>query len=281
LTVRRKVLVILAAAAGAMLGSLVRSGRLRDFESLHSTGALKAQETLGVIREVFNDDLGKLDKDNSDLSVYDGTYDNMPKPTRDFLHSLLGDISTGWQQQQDLNFLMLADSSGNIVVANGFDATVPEGVGVPPELMAHLASGDGLLKFRTPRDKVNGILLLPSGPVLVASRPTVHTNYDGPARGALVTARYLDAAEIGRLSEKTHLSLSIFRYDDPHPSSDVAEARAHLLAPGSTYVRYTDDQFIGGYIRINDIYGVPACVLRADVPRARCLGWMDFRWRKI
>jgi hypothetical protein len=94
-----------------------------------------------------------------------------------------------------------------------------------------LASGDGLLKFRTPRDKVNGILQLPSGPVLVI-------------------ARYLDTAEIGRLSEKNHLSLSIFRYDDQHPSSDVAEARAHLLAPGSTYVRYTDDQFIGGYIGI-------------------------------
>jgi signal transduction histidine kinase len=128
--------------------------------------------------------------------------------------------------------------------------------------------GDRLVFFRTPKDKINGILLLPSGPVLVASRPIVHTNYRGPARGALVTVRVLDGAEMGRLSKKAHISLSAFRYDDDQMPGDVAEARTHLLAPDSTYIRETGNKFLDGYVRVDDIYGQPAVVLRADVPRA-------------
>jgi sensor domain CHASE-containing protein len=74
LTVRRKALVILAAAA-AMLGSLYAAADYVILSPFIRREHLKAQETLGVIRELFNDDLEKLDKGNSDLSVYDGTYD--------------------------------------------------------------------------------------------------------------------------------------------------------------------------------------------------------------
>lgn len=109
-----------------------------------------------------------------------------------------------------------------MVASSGFDSNAPREVGIPPGLTVHVVEGDRLVLFRTPKDKINGILLLPSGPVLVASRPIVHTNYGGPARGALVTASVLDGAEMSRLSKKAHISLSVFRYDDDQMPADVA-----------------------------------------------------------
>jgi signal transduction histidine kinase/DNA-binding response OmpR family regulator len=268
LTVRLKVLVILATAAVAMLATLYVAADYVILSPFVRLEHLNAQLTLGVVHEDFNDEIEKLDRANTDLSVYDATYDSMPRPSKEFLHSLLGDTSNGWLEQQDVNFIIFADSSATVVAGSGFDRQTKEEIGIPPELLSHVVNGDRLLNFRTPRDKINGVMLLPTGALLVASHPIVHTNYAGPAHGAVVTARYLDAPELRRLSEKTHLLLSVFRYDDRQAPPDVAEARAQLFAAGSTYVRYTDDKFIGGYIRINDIYGEPAIVLRADVPRA-------------
>jgi signal transduction histidine kinase/DNA-binding response OmpR family regulator len=268
LTVRLKVLVILGIAAVAMLGTLYVAADYVILDPFIRLEHLNAQQTLSVVNEVFDDRLEGLDRANSDLSVYDATYDNMPKPPKDFVKSLLGDSSSGWLEQQGVNFILFVDSSANVVAASGLDSGTLEEIDIPPELLAHVVSGDRLLNFRTPQDRNSGVVLLPTGPALVVSRPIVRTNRDGPAKGALVTARYLDALAIRRLSEKVHLSLSVFRCDDQKAPSDVTEARKHLFQSGSTYVRYLDDKLIGGYILLDDIYGQPGVVLRAEVPRA-------------
>jgi sensor domain CHASE-containing protein len=82
LTVRLKVLVILGAAAVAMLGTLYVAADYVILDPFIRLEHLNAQETLSVVHEVFNDRLETLDRANSDLSVYDATYGNMPNPRK-------------------------------------------------------------------------------------------------------------------------------------------------------------------------------------------------------
>ncbi len=181
--------------AAAMLGALYSAA---DYVILHRFIALErlnTQETMNVVREGFNDDLEKLDKSNSDLSVYDGTWDvmtarNAPK-IKEFIHSLLGDSKGGWQAQQTIHYVVFADAAGRVVWATGYDAAREEATEVPADLLAHVHAGDALLNFQTPRDKLGGVMLLKDGPVLIVSRPIVRTNLDGPIQGTLVTARRL------------------------------------------------------------------------------------------
>ena len=48
---------------------------------------------------------------------------------------------------------------------------------------------------------------------------------------------------------------------------DFEEASSHLSAAGATYVRPMDEKILGGYTLLNDIYGKPALILRAEMPR--------------
>jgi signal transduction histidine kinase/DNA-binding response OmpR family regulator len=152
--------------------------------------------------------------------------------------------------------------------ATGYDAARNRASDVPAELIAHVHAGDGLLSFHTPRDSVSGVLMVEDGPLLIVSRPIVKTSNEGPLRGALVTARRLDTAEVAKLSSKTHEALFVYPFEAPDVPEDVADARGHLFAAGSAYVRYADNQRIDGYIMIKDVYGRPAVVLRANIPRA-------------
>ncbi len=268
MTVRLRVLLIVAAAAVAVIGTLSAASQFLTLDRFLALENLQAKETTLAIHANFREEIEKLDRANIDLSVYDATYDSMPKPSRKYLHSILGEGANGWRDQQGINFLLFVDPAGKVVFANGFDAATAGVVDVPEDLKAHLSRTDRLLEFHGPRDRIDGLLLLASGPLLVVSRPIVHTNYAGPSRGTLVTARYLDSRGLRQLADKNGVSsLTAFRMDRPLPI-DAAKARATLSAPAPVYVRAVDEKLIAGYISLSDIYGHPALLLRVEMPRA-------------
>ena len=139
---------------------------------------------------------------------------------------------------------------------------------VPEDLRAHVSLTDRLLEFHGPRDKIDGVMLLSSGPVLVVSHPIVQTNYSGPVRGALVTARYFDVRILRQIAEKHGASsVDAFRIDRQLPA-DVAKAHSSLSASVPVYVRAVDEGLIAGYISLSGIYGRPALMLRVEMPRS-------------
>jgi signal transduction histidine kinase/DNA-binding response OmpR family regulator len=271
-TVRVKIFVILGVMAAAMLGALYVAADYVILNRFIALERLNTQETMNVVREGFNDDLEKLDRSNSDLSVYDGTWEVMAggnaAKINEFIHSLLGDSKGGWQAQQMIQYVVFTNAEGRVVWATGYDPGRDGASEVPEDLLAHVHAGDALLNFRTSRDKLGGVILLKDGPVLVVSRPIVKTNLNGPVQGALVTARRLDVSAMQQLSEKTHEALSVFPFASEDAPEDVADARGHLFASGSAYVRYANEKRIDGYIMLKDVYGQPAVVLRANIPRA-------------
>jgi signal transduction histidine kinase/CheY-like chemotaxis protein len=271
-TVRGKIFVILGLTAAAMLGALYLAADYVILNRFIALERLNTQQTMNVVREGVDDDLAELDRSNSDLSVYDGTWEVMAagnaEKINDFIHALLADSKGGWQAQQMINYVIFTNAAGHVVWATGYDAARDGPRAVPADLLAHVRAGDALLNFRTTRDKVGGVMLLRDGPLLIVSRPIVKTNQEGPIEGALVTARRLDDRTMARISEKTHETLSVYPFLADDVPDDVEDARGRLFASGSTYVRYANEKRIAGYIMLKDVYGQPAVVLRADIPRA-------------
>jgi diguanylate cyclase (GGDEF)-like protein/PAS domain S-box-containing protein len=122
------------------------------------------------------------------------------------------------------------------------------------------------------RAKPIDVLISPENPLVIVRLPILTSGNQGPSRGTLLFARYLDDNAIKRLSEITHLSLTIKRFDQPQLPADFAAIRSELidqqlLNQSSTVVQPLSDDTIAGYTLINDIYGKPALILRVDIPR--------------
>jgi len=271
---RLRLLLIIGAVVAAVICTLYTTSQYLTLGRFLVLENLQAQETTMDVQAELRQEIEKLDRANVDLSVYDGTYDSMPNPTAKYLYSILGDGPNGWLEQQGVSYLIFVDRAGNTVSANGFDEAKPGELQLPEDLKAHITPTDRLLEFRDSRDRVDGLILLSSGPLLVVSRPIVHTNYAGPARGALVTARYLDSRALQELVQRHGVgSVAAFRLDQPYPE-DVAKARANLatsepiLASAPAYVRALDEKTSVSYFSLNDVYGQPALILRTEMPRA-------------
>ena len=103
--------------------------------------------------------------------------------------------------------------------------------------------------------------------MLIASRPILTSEDEGPVRGALIMGRYLDAATIRHLSKITHLSLVMHSFNDQKLPSDFQSVRSSLSEETPVIVQPLSDHKIAGYTLIKDIYGEPVLMLRVDIPR--------------
>jgi two-component sensor histidine kinase/HAMP domain-containing protein len=83
----------------------------------------------------------------------------------------------------------------------------------------------------------------------------------------VIFLRFLDETELARLAQQTHLSLSLYRLDDPQMPDDFEVAQSSLSEQVPTFVKPLGANSVAGYGLMEDVYGDPAMMLRADMDR--------------
>jgi PAS domain S-box-containing protein len=180
----------------------------------------------------------------------------------------MGKDDRGTPITQRFNFVILTNASAKIVVARGRDILTNTSQNLPKSLEEHLSQTDPLIARSAMSGGLTGLLLIPEGPLIITSYPILKTSTEGPARGYMLTARYLESGgDLKALQNTTHFSLAVHRLDGEELPPDFQEALPHLTATGAIQVHPMNDSIIGGYILLNDIYDKPALILRVEMPR--------------
>jgi PAS domain S-box-containing protein len=268
MSVRRKTLLIIAITCLGLVVVLYAASRsflLGGFIKLEQTSA---QEDVQRVLNALDQDLAAIDRFTYDRASTEETYSAMSHPAPEFIHSLLGKDATGSTQTRRFNFILLIDASRKIIASRGLDLVTKQVMEVPESLKAHISKTDPLLQSSQPKGTLNGVLLLPEGPLLMVARPIVGPTTKGPIRGFMLSARFLEPpGDLTGLEKTTNFSLSIHRIDGENLPDDFSDARQHLSEQSRIYVRPINDSVLGGYALLQDIYGKPALILKAEMPR--------------
>ena len=209
-------------------------------------------------------ELSSLDSIVGDWAAWDDTYAFIEDADAEYIRSNLVD---GTFVELRLNLMMFIHSSGKTVFAKAFDLYEEGEISFPYGLQEHLVTNAPLITHPNIESGITGLVLLPEDPMLVASQPILTSEDEGPIRGTMIVGRYLDATEIERLAEQTMLSLTMHRLSDPQMPADFHTACSSLSEEAPIFVQPLDEQSIAGYALLQDVYGQPSLVLRADMPR--------------
>lgn len=179
-----------------------------------------------------------------------------------------------------INYLIVTDSSGAVLQYEGYDLALDEPMPVPDSLLSHIGPGTVLGVHDNPLSDVMGVLVIPEGPLMVTSRPVVSSDGEDVI-GALIMGRYLDTQETARLSSLTSQPVDISSYDSSGRAADILGT--HYTAAGAPFIQRKEHDIVAvsapsaietvgedtifGYGLIRDIYGAPALVMRATMPR--------------
>ena len=262
MTLRNKTIMIIGVT---LLGLVVVLYTLSQFILVGSFARLEEQDTTQNIeraRDAISNDIAGLDSLLLDWAPWDDTYIFIQDDNEDYIRSNLGTVSF---TNIKINLMLFINSSGHIIYGKAFDLEKGEEIPVPLQLQK-LSVNDILLNHTYTESYVNGIILLPEGPMLVASRPILTTDRKGPIRGTIIMGKFLDSAEIKRLAGITHLSLSSSLFSDPN-TPDFQSAVQALSKKNPILIQPISNELIAGYVLLDDIEGNPAVVMKAELPR--------------
>jgi len=165
----------------------------------------------------------------------------------------------------DINSMLFTDTEGEVVLLLAVD--IEERVEVPADdLRAYFEAHPELTRFETLDAKMQGIAMLPQGPLIVVSLPLKTSEGLGPSTGALTFSRYLDERKIAELSDITHLSISVYPYGGENPE-EIRQAEAELRTGVEYVVTPLSRETIAGYTLLKGLYGEPILVLKVETAR--------------
>jgi diguanylate cyclase (GGDEF)-like protein/PAS domain S-box-containing protein len=209
--------------------------------------------------------LSSLDSKTGDWANWDDAYQFVEDANPEFIQTNPTDASFS---QIQINLIVFVNTSGKIVYAKAFDLDTQHEEPFPQSLAREVLPASPLLQHPDLQTGTKGIVMLPEGPMLVASRAILTSDGNGPSHGTLIFGRYLDAAEIKALAETTQLTLTVKRLDDPQLPPDFSAARSSISESTPIYVSPQSSDVIAGYTILHDTGGKPALLLRAELSRS-------------
>lgn len=146
------------------------------------------QENLKRVQNAIVDDLDKMASIAEDWAAWDDTYYFVNDKNERYVKNNL-QIETFLNLK--LNVMIFTDNSGELIFAKGADLKDESEMPLPDGLLAHLEKSL-LLSRLDPDFKIQGIILLPDGPMLITSHPILKSSYDGPVAGNAIMGRFLN-----------------------------------------------------------------------------------------
>ncbi len=163
-----------------------------------------------------------------------------------------------------IDLLYILNSEGKNVWNGTYSRELEKEINLT-ELPSHsFPSNHALLKNSA--QPPSGLLLTEHMPMIVVSHPILPTSGEGVAHGTLIMGKFLSESIIEDLKKQIRINFSIKSINAPNLSDTEKEAIADL-SPGARVHRYLNHETLQSYTILQDIEGVTALLICADLPR--------------
>jgi len=217
---------------------------------------------------LLGEELDRVNTTCGDYASWDDAYRFVQDRNRTFVAD---NLAPETYAKLNLSVIAYYDQEGRAVYEGIYDLEQGRVVPFPATLGEHLAHGNALPSFAFPSEGRSGILNLPNGLLLTASRPVITSAYQGPIRGTLVMGRFLTPKVVASIASTLHMPLAILPASGTPLPADFARAQSHLARGQPMFLRTEQTEQterIYGYAQMTDLSGAPALLLRVDMPRA-------------
>lgn len=247
-----------------MAGTLYVVSRIivsKSFTELENRYALKNVER---VLDALEYDTDSLNLKAADWAEWDDTYAFVEDLNERYIKENLTDETF---QILRANLLIFLDTHKNVRHQQGFDLREEKTVEVNKDDLVAILSIPGLTLHEHEKSHLAGVVLLPQGPMLVASRPILNSQHSGPVKGTLIMGRYLDQAELEQLSKRVHAELSVERSQPRQADQNFNRALLNIVKGEEKTVVPVSETQIAGFAAIRDVQGESPLIARVMMSR--------------
>lgn len=250
--------LLLTISAFAAISYLILSTVIAPaFEDLEFDAA---RRDLVRARQAIGADIRNLQAVTADWAPWDDIYDYVQGNNPGFQKSNLDRLTL---INLELDLLAVYDIDSRLIWAQLHDGDENRD---PNELGILNEGNPAFAKLTGHRELVAqtvGIVTTDHGPMIISSRPIVHSDDSGPIAGAVVMAQFLDDDRLAMLKERTEVQVNWMPFDS---FSSQADFDPSLFDDSRTAIT-VGARSISSEAILNDIFGSPALILQTQTPR--------------
>ncbi len=263
LLTRIRVVAVAIAVAIAVLATPAILMRWLVPEPAHETSALAVDTTpatrvLEAVKKAWVDELDDLAASVRTRAIADDTYEFVDRPNIPYVHD---QYPPERLIAERIDTVLIIDGKGKPLFWRRVNDRENRGFDEADEFLAELPR---LTVPRAPGEPaLAGAARLARGPSLVVAMPIYPTSRTGPARGWLIAARALDAAQWRRYAERAHVDVEAL---DPRTSEWPADATYVSGKPPVPVLR-VEPNGISGLLPVYDVKGQRLQLISVAVPK--------------
>jgi len=222
-----------------------------------------------VLRAIKNE-IHHLDKLCHDWAAWDDTNAFVNSPTDEYIE---GNLPLSTFVDSNIHLICFLDANGKRVWSEAHNLETGALTRLPYFEKDHFQSSEPLIAFQTGGQplanvKITGIFRTAKGPMLVASRPVLTSNNEGPIRGAAILGRFLNDKIVKYLTEQTLIQFRLFPLFTESKQQHLQAISKRITAKNPYFI---DDKSDAGHLRFyslfKDIKGNNAFLVRVEIGR--------------
>jgi PAS domain S-box-containing protein len=261
---RTKTFLVIGVIMLAMVMVLVGFSSLVLSQGYSKIEDKDCSENIQRIMSSLKNQESQLERNVYDWAVWDTSYRYAEDHNSDFE---VNELDNGSFTNLRINAFIIIDSSNKIVNLTFFDLQSNTKVPAPQAFLDHLVPGDPLLIGSGELSGVTGIMEIEGRPLMISTHDILTSQSEGPSRGQLMMARYLDATEIGVVENLTGSKFTILPTNDQLINSEMDIQEIDQVMSGYSHVEALNDTSMAVYSAVKDLSGQNSMVIRSLMNR--------------
>jgi two-component system NtrC family sensor kinase len=263
MSLRYKVSFMLLVVFAAYVGLNYGIQRLVIFPSFIALEREHGREDIERCEEAIRREAEHLGIFTYDWSAWDDTYQFVEDRNSNYIKvNLVPEMFN----DSKLDLVYFYNNKGEIVWGKACDLKDGRSLELRDFSPGALPATHRLIAHQSTDSCVTGIFMTEQGPMVIASRPIVKSNTEGPIRGAVIMGRFLGQELIDALKEQTRVDFQMWPFQTPLLPQEEKRIAARLSPDAPLFIN-ADDRLLRVYKLYPDIFGSPALLIRADISR--------------
>jgi PAS domain S-box-containing protein len=213
-----------------------------------------AQANVGRVTEALGAEITSLNSKTGDWANWDDSYNFIQgKGGNDFIEVNYYEPTF---EQLKVNAIIFIDNDGKLFYAREYDLKNKVFV----ELNKNWGNvfSQSIILQKDMDKSLGGIVMLDSKPMMIAAKPILTSQAEGPIAGTLIMARYLDSDMVEYLSKIVKSPLEI---------QNFSNNTWGITTGNNIVIKAVDNNNLQGYALINDVFSKPSIILRETLTR--------------
>ncbi|MCG8635310.1 MAG: diguanylate cyclase [Desulfobacterales bacterium] len=179
--------------------------------------ALEKKEAVANVERIVESiysEIDHLDKFCHDWSAWNDTYEFAVSGSVGYIES---NLSPDTFVSGKVNLIHIVNTDRELVWGKTYNTDTKEEMFIKEFSPESHKKGHGVFAYTGMEPpfagiKKNGIIITEKGPMLFAARPILKSDHQGPVRGNILMARFIDASLLNQLRKQTHVEFIIQEY---------------------------------------------------------------------